>query len=88
MKTRTRTIRKTIHEIRMVKIYCPDWTFCAQGFCAEEIKGHVFLDEPYDETKDYDEIFRQAKAEAEANFRDWSYDKDVRMDFYWKEVEA
>ena len=84
----TRTVTRTVREVKMIKIYCPDWTFCAQGFCAETIKGHVFLDEPYDNAKDYDEIFRQARAEAKANVRDLSYSEDVHMNIYWKEVEA
>lgn len=80
----TRTVTTTYSETKMIKIYCPDWEWCAQGFRPETIKGHVFVEEPYDPTKNYDEIYEQAKAEAEANIRDWSYSHDVRKEIYWR----
>lgn len=81
MITRTCTLR----EVRMIKIYCPNWTWDAQGFCADEIKGHVFLDEPWEIGKNYNKIFEEAKRIREEKMHDFpSFMEDVKMEIYWK----
>ena len=85
MITRTRMV--VADEVKMIKIYCPDWTLYSQGFLPEEIKGHVFIDEVFDEAKDYNEIFEKAKIEREENWCEaWAYAKDVEMKIYWKKI--